>query len=123
MDQSRFVVEQGLADVGRAYSQTDADFDIVPVLTRPNGSLDLAYLLVDPERLGVRGICGEDENLYREPDEPWWHPGSGHAITDHPDALSCGDRVPAGSVLIGEVEVNGDVRARLSGPDVEGDIR
>ena len=70
MDQPRFVIEQGLGDVGRAYSQVDADFDVVPVLTRSDGSPDLAYLLVDPERLGIRGICGEDENLYRKPDGP-----------------------------------------------------
>jgi hypothetical protein len=68
MDQPRFVIKQGLADVGRAYGQVDADLDVVPILAGPDGFLDLAYLLVDPERLGVRGIGGEDENLDREPE-------------------------------------------------------
>jgi hypothetical protein len=44
-------------------------------------------------------------------------------ITDHPDALSRLDLVPAGSVFIREIQVNRNLRARLPGQDVERDVR
>ena len=69
MDQPRFVIEQGLGDVGRAYSQVDADFDVVPVLP-DRMVLRISRIPWSSGASRYRGICGEDENLYRKPDGP-----------------------------------------------------